>query len=118
MNTEFRERLARAINCFSMENGSNTPDFVLAQFLVDCLCAFDKAAQHPETRWRAAAAAKAGDRVRYMPNHAHGDIGHPDCEDGVVVTVREAITFVQFATGGPKACTPSDLVVTQSMRMS
>ncbi len=28
----------------------------------------------------------AGMRVRYVPNHALGDIHHPDCEDGVVTS--------------------------------
>lgn len=46
--TEFRKALEHAINCHSMENGSNTPDFVLAQYLADCLAAFDKAVQHRE----------------------------------------------------------------------
>ena len=45
-SSEFRKGLEHAINCHSMENGSNTPDFVLAQYLVDCLASFDKAAQH------------------------------------------------------------------------
>ena len=46
--TEFRKALEHTINCHSMENGSNTPDFVLAQYLMDCLSAFDKASQHRE----------------------------------------------------------------------
>ena len=44
--TEFRSALEHTINCHSMENGSITPDFVLAQYLADCLAAFDKATQH------------------------------------------------------------------------
>jgi len=47
-NSEFRKGLEQAINCHSMENGSNTPDFILAQYLADCLRAFDKATQHRE----------------------------------------------------------------------
>ena len=39
----FRSDLKELINKFSQENGSNTPDYVLAQFLTDCLAAFDKA---------------------------------------------------------------------------
>ena len=46
--TEFRSALEHTINCHSMENGSNTPDFVLSQYLSDCLAAFDKATQHRE----------------------------------------------------------------------
>ena len=45
---EFRKALEHAINCHSMDNESNTPDFVLAQYLADCLAAFDKAVQRRE----------------------------------------------------------------------
>ena len=38
-----RERIREAINCASAENGSDTPDFILAEFLTDCLAAWDKA---------------------------------------------------------------------------
>lgn len=39
--TEFRKELERLINKYSMENGSDTPDFILADYLVACLDAFD-----------------------------------------------------------------------------
>lgn len=38
----FRVELEHLINSHSMENGSNTPDFILADYLVDCLKTFDK----------------------------------------------------------------------------
>lgn len=38
-----RQDIEHAINCNSAENGSNTPDFMLAEYLTDCLVAFDKA---------------------------------------------------------------------------
>lgn len=38
---------------------------------------------------------KPGMAVRYVPGHAHGDIGHPDCEDGRVSSVG-AYVFVKF----------------------
>ena len=41
---DFRQELRELINGHSLENGSNTPDFVLANFLVRCLGAFDEAA--------------------------------------------------------------------------
>ena len=46
----FREELVSLINKHSMENGSATPDFILAQFLVGCLEAFD-AAVYRRTQW-------------------------------------------------------------------
>jgi hypothetical protein len=39
----FRAELEKLLNRFSMENGSNTPDFVLAGFLWNCLVAYDAA---------------------------------------------------------------------------
>jgi hypothetical protein len=41
--SNFRKDLEQAINRNSMENGSDTPDFLLAEYLADCLAAFDKA---------------------------------------------------------------------------
>lgn len=38
----FREELEALINKHSMENGSNTPDFMLADYLMECLSAFDR----------------------------------------------------------------------------
>ena len=40
---ELREKIEYSINETCAENGSNTPDFVLAEYLTDCLVAFDKA---------------------------------------------------------------------------
>jgi hypothetical protein len=39
----FRLELSHLLNRFSKENGCDTPDFVLAEYLHDCLTAFDKA---------------------------------------------------------------------------
>jgi hypothetical protein len=41
--SSFRREVESAINRHSMENGSNTPDFILAMYLVECLAAFDRA---------------------------------------------------------------------------
>lgn len=39
----FRKELTILLNSQSKENGSNTPDWVLAKFLEDCLDSFDNA---------------------------------------------------------------------------
>ena len=41
--SNFRKELEQLINRNSKESGSDTPDFVLAEFLNDSLMAFDKA---------------------------------------------------------------------------
>jgi len=47
---DLRKEIEHAINRCSAENGSNTPDFILAELLTDCLAAFDKASQARE-KW-------------------------------------------------------------------
>ena len=37
-----------------------------------------------------------GDKVRYVPNHAHGDIRHKDCEIGVVTSLNDKYIFVKY----------------------
>lgn len=38
-----RMDIERAINCHSADGSSDTPDHILATYLMDCLAAFDKA---------------------------------------------------------------------------
>lgn len=40
-----KDDIKDVINRNSAENGSNTPDFILAEFLTGCLSAFDEAAR-------------------------------------------------------------------------
>ena len=44
----FERDLASLINRHSLESGSNTPDFVLARYLVSCLKGYNAAVQHRE----------------------------------------------------------------------
>ena len=39
---KFARELEQLINRYSMENGSNTPDFILAEYLIDSLETFNK----------------------------------------------------------------------------
>lgn len=49
MSESFESELESLINRHSMENGSNTPDFILAQYLSVCLSAFNVTVQRRET---------------------------------------------------------------------
>jgi hypothetical protein len=49
MRSEFEESLREVINRYSKENASNTPDFILAQYLNSCLDAFNQTVQQRET---------------------------------------------------------------------
>jgi len=44
----FRRDLAELINRYSRESESNTPDFMLAEYLIMCLVAFNKTIRHRE----------------------------------------------------------------------
>lgn len=45
----FEKELSALINIYSIENDSNTPDFILAQYMQTCLSAFNTALQQRET---------------------------------------------------------------------
>lgn len=45
---EFRKEIEQTINKYSQENESDTPDFILAEYLTDCLKSFDKAVNRRE----------------------------------------------------------------------
>lgn len=46
----FRRDLTRLLNFHGVGNGSDTPDFILAEYLLACLAAYDAAVQARE-RW-------------------------------------------------------------------
>ncbi len=48
-NTQFAQRLESLLNRHSQENASNTPDFILAQFLLGCLAQWNRNVQQRET---------------------------------------------------------------------
>lgn len=48
--SELRKSIESAINRHCAENGSNTPDFILAEYLIDCLAAFDRAS-NARSKW-------------------------------------------------------------------
>ena len=48
--TPLERDIRNAINKHSAENGSNTPDFILAEYLGSCLIAFNEASRARE-KW-------------------------------------------------------------------
>lgn len=59
----FQEELERLINRYSRENGSNTPDFILAEYLAACLKVFDAAVGKRETWYGRNARLGPGDQL-------------------------------------------------------
>ena len=57
----FEKELQHLINRHNQENASNTPDFILAQYLAACLAAFNQAVQQRET-WYGRDGQPAGPR--------------------------------------------------------
>ena len=45
----FKTKLQGLINQYSLENDSNTPDHILANYMENCLHAFNEATQQRET---------------------------------------------------------------------
>lgn len=58
--TCFEVELRRLINRYSQENASNTPDWILAQYLRGCLSTFNVAVQQRETWYGRNAQPTAG----------------------------------------------------------
>lgn len=50
MNAELNTEIRSVLNKHCAENGSNTPDFILADYLLACLDAFEMASNRRE-RW-------------------------------------------------------------------
>ncbi len=48
-NETFEEQLTHLLNRYSKENDSNTPDFILAEYMKSCLKIFNTAVQQRET---------------------------------------------------------------------
>jgi len=66
-HSRFRTGLESLLNRHSMENGCDTPDFILAGYLYDCLQAFDNAMTMRET-WYGRRAVPADAPTGDAPN--------------------------------------------------
>ena len=51
------------------------------------------------------------DPVTYVPNHAKGNAGHPDCERGVIIKVREEVVMVLYCKSRTVQATESENLV-------
>lgn len=61
---------------------------------------------------RGATEFRTGDVVRYLPYHVLGNIGHKDCERGVVSSVWSDYVHVRFGDDlHSKSCRPDQLLL-------
>jgi hypothetical protein len=74
-----RHEIERAVNRVSGENGSNTPDFILADYLVSCLAAFDRAVQSRERWYGFSMHVAMPDTITrpYPPNDSNMEVATP-----------------------------------------
>jgi len=70
--TEFEKKLEMLINECSMENGSNTPDFLLAKYLVGCLTNYNATIMARES-WYGRPAALTDHKPKMVPVPLYGD---------------------------------------------
>jgi hypothetical protein len=74
----FQQELEHLVNRYCQENGSNTPDFILAEYLMRCLDTFDQAVNAREGWYgrEVKRLPKPGEIVNY-PVPKIGDPGMP-----------------------------------------
>ena len=70
MKERFRQELASLLNSYSMENGSDTPDFILADYLIGCLVNLDRTVKAREV-WYGRATALPIKDASDAYSHAH-----------------------------------------------
>lgn len=51
-----------------------------------------------------------GSPVTYIPDHANGNMSHPDCEKGIISSYNENYIFVRFRSPNSQACRPENLI--------
>ena len=72
MPESFKRELESLINRFSQENGSNTPDFILAQYLLACLQAWNDSVTAREKWYGRTGTAPATIEQQEMLNKSPG----------------------------------------------
>lgn len=70
----FQKELESLINRHCQENGSNTPDFILARYMYDCLAAFNNAVL-ARSNWY-------GNSDKTIEDHHRFDVRDRDLEGG------------------------------------
>lgn len=82
----FEKELENLINRHSKENDSNTPDFILAQYISGCLAAFTAATQQRETWYgRDARPSQTHNKALELDGQKQGSLKHT-CERRFITT--------------------------------
>lgn len=83
---EFTRELASLLNRTSAENGSNTPDFVLADYLRTCLRALDEAI-NARSKWYGRSDSPGSGAALTPPGHV---LVGPDARERIAAVVQAA----------------------------
>jgi hypothetical protein len=97
----FTDELRQLLNRHSMENGSNTPDFLLSQYLTDCLIAYNKVAQ-ANSQWHGGTEGERPARIDCVWPDESGPIGQND--DRPEFSVLMSVYVVLRAESRSAAC--------------
>lgn len=81
MDDELRRELARVLNVHDVDNLANTPDFVLADYLVGCLAAYT-AAKECNDEWHGGPNRTLEDVIAAQRAELLSLSGPPDTERG------------------------------------
>ena len=69
---KIEQELTTLLNRYSLENGSDTPDFILAQYLLACLAAYNTAVSQREVWY--------GRGLKHVPTGGSGKAPTPPTE--------------------------------------
>lgn len=75
------KKLEKILNNHCAENESDTPDFILAEYLLDCLAAFDKATNR-RTKWYSPNVDDFSNSIKVIP--------YPVAEDQIVIPTKKS----------------------------
>jgi hypothetical protein len=80
--SDFEQELSSLINRYSQENASDTPDFILAQYLLGCLETFSKTVQARDTWYGFKGLSRCQSEVLMVEEKTSGDIWAFESEEG------------------------------------
>ena len=104
---EFKKELQHLINRFSKENGSNTPDFILADHLAACLENFDRTSRARE-KWYGKELRIGGDVPKGSFEDQLPGMARDLVADGVNIECSVSVfnaLYHEWSAANKKACT-------------
>jgi len=106
---EIKRDLAHVINCHSLENGSNTPDFILAEYLYDCLMAYNQTSRKREKWFGRSLSIGSNEPMILVSGPIDCSINECYCE------AREDETHCQCWWDGDECCNCSHPAILKSL---